>query len=163
MPDFMFEAEFWVAVAFVIVVGGLVWKGRGALIQALDERAAKIAADLDEARHLHEEAKERLAEYQRKQRDALKEAEAIVAQAKAEAERIAAQAARDLDAAIERRRRLAVEKIALEESKALDEVRSAAVDLAITALRRALADDLDAQRRSALIDEAIAGLPSSLH
>ena len=163
MPDFMFEAEFWVAVAFVIVVGGLVWKGRGALIQALDERAAKIAADLDEARRLHEEAKERLAEYQRKQRDALKEAEAIVAQAKAEAERIAAQAARDLDAAIERRRRLAVEKIALEESKALDEVRSAAVDLAITALRRALADDLDAQRRSALIDEAIAGLPSSLH
>jgi len=123
----------------------------------------RTQADLDEARHLHEEAKERLAEYQRKQRDALKEAEAIVAQAKAEAERIAAQAARDLDAAIERRRRLAVEKIALEESKALDEVRSAAVDLAITALRRALADDLDAQRRSALIDEAIAGLPSSLH
>ena len=163
MPEFMRDAEFWVAVAFVIVIAGLFYKLRGTATTTLDERAAKIKAELDEARRLRDEAQSKLAEYQRKQRDALKEAEAIVAHAKVEAERVAAQAARDLEAAIERRKRLALEKIALTETKALAEVRNLAVDLAVAALRRVLAQDLDAPRRSALIDEAIAGLPPSLH
>ena len=163
MPEFMRDAEFWVAVAFVIVIAGLFYKLRGTATAALDERAAKIKSELDEAHRLREEAQSKLAEYQRKQRDALKEAEAIVAHAKVEAERVAAQAARDLEAAIERRRRLALEKIALTETKALAEVRNLAVDLAVAALRRVLAQDLDAPRRSALIDDAIAGLPPTLH
>ena len=163
MPEFMRDAEFWVAVAFVIVIAGLFYKLRGTATTALDERAAKIKAELDEARRLRDEAQSKLAEYQRKQRDALKEAEGIVAHAKVEAERVAAQAARDLEAAIERRKRLALEKIALTETKALAEVRNLAVDLAIAALRRVLAQDLDAPRRSTLIDDAIAGLPPTLH
>src|SRR5579871_2667172 len=117
MPQFMHDAEFWVLVAFVIAIAFLVYKARGTITGGLDARAAKIKADLDEARRLRDEAQKALAEYQRKQRDALKEAEAIVAHAKEEAQRFAAQAAKDLDAAVERRRRLAVEKIALEEAR----------------------------------------------
>jgi len=163
MPEFMRDAEFWVLVAFVIAIAFLVYKAGGIITGALDQRAVKIKGELDEARRLREEAQAALAEYQRKQRDALNEAAGIIAHAKAEAERIAAQGARDIEAAIERRRRLAVEKIALAEAKALGELRSAAVDLAVAALRRALAQDLDAQRRTALIDEAIANLPPTLH
>jgi len=144
MPEFMRDAEFWVLIAFVIAVGFLIYKAKGKVIAALDERAAKIKTELDQAQRLREEAQEKLAEYQRKQRDALKEAEAIVAHAKVEAERVAAQAARDLEAAIERRKRLALEKIALTETKALAEVRNLAVDLAVacslkTSMRRAAA------------------------
>ncbi len=163
MPEFMREAEFWVLIAFLIAIAFLVYKTRTIVTGALDQRAAKIKAELDEAQRLREEAQAKLAEYQRKQRDALKEAEAIVAQAKVEAERAAAQGARDLEAAIERRKRLAVEKIALTEAKAVAEVRNMAVDLAIAALRHALAQDLDAPRRGALIDDAIAALPPTLH
>jgi F-type H+-transporting ATPase subunit b len=163
MPEFMRDAEFWVLVAFVIAIAFLVYKVHGIVTTALDARAAKIKAELDEAQRLRQEAQSKLAEYQRKQRDALKEAEAIVAHAKAEAERVAAQGARDLDAAIERRRHLATEKIALAEAKALTEVRNIAVDLAIAAVGRVLAQDLDAPRRGALIDEAIAALPPTLH
>jgi F-type H+-transporting ATPase subunit b len=104
-----------------------------------------------------------LAEYQRKQRDALKEAEEIVARARVEAERAGEQAARDLDAALERRKRLALEKIALAESKATAEVRNTAVDVAIAAVREILAKALDAPRKGKLIDEAIAELPQRLH
>lgn len=155
--------EFWVAVAFVIVVAGLAWKGGPAITAMLDGRAAKIKDELEEARRLREEAQQMLAEYQRKQRDALKDAEQIVAAARAEAERAAEQAARDLEAAIERRERLAVEKIALAESKASAEVRNTAVDVAIAALRQLLAKELDPGRRSRLIDDAIAELPGRLH
>lgn len=163
MPEFMHDAEFWVLVAFVIAIAFLVYKAKGAITGGLDQRSAKIKADLEEARRLRDEAQKTLAEYQRKQRDALKEAEAIVAHAKEEAQLFAAQAAKDLDAAVERRRRLAVEKIALEEGKALSEVRNSAVDLAIAALGHVLAQDLDAQKKSALIDDAINNLPPTLH
>jgi len=155
--------EFWVAIAFIIAVGALVYKAGPAITTALDARALKIKTELDEAQRLREDAQRTLADYQRKQRHALKEAEQIVAQGRAEAERAAEQAARDLAAALERRQRLALEKIALAESRATAEVRNAAVDVAITAVRRILAETLDAERKRKLIDDAIAELPQQLH
>lgn len=159
---FLYDTHFWEAVAFILAVA-LVWKkASGAITGALDERARKIREELDEARKLREEAQATLANYQRKQRDALKEAEEIIAHAKAEAERLGAQAAHDLEAAIQRRQRLAEEKIAQAEQKALAEVRAAAVDVAVAAARRVLAEDMGA-RGSKLIDEAIDNLPQRLH
>jgi F-type H+-transporting ATPase subunit b len=163
MPEFMMEAEFWVLVAFVIAIGFLIYKVKGTVASSLDARAAKIKAELDEAQKLRDEAQARLAEFQLKQRDALKEAEGIIALAKEEAQRLAAQGAKDLDAAIERRRRMAQEKIALEEQKAVSDLRIAAVDVAVAALRRVLAEDLNPAQQSALIDNAINALPPTLH
>jgi F-type H+-transporting ATPase subunit b len=163
MLELLRDPEFWVLVAFAIAFGGLARKAGPVIAKALDDRAVKIKAELDEAHKLRQEAQRMLAEYQRKQRDALKEAEEIIAHARVEAERAAEQAARDLEAALERRKRLALEKIALAESKAIAEVRNTAVDIAISAVREILAQVLDAARKSKLIDEAIAELPQSLH
>lgn len=156
------DSHFWEAVAFLIAVA-LVWKkASSGISSALDQRAAKIRDELDDARKLRDDAQAMLANYQRKQRDALKEAEAIVAQAKAEAERLGAQAAKDLEAAIQRRQRLAEEKIAQAEQKAIAEVRAAAVDIAVGAARRVLAEDMSA-RGAKLIDQAIDNLPQRLN
>jgi F-type H+-transporting ATPase subunit b len=155
--------EFWVAIAFLIAVAAVIWKGAPAVTGALDSRTAKIRTELDEAQRLREEAQRMLGEYQRKQRDALKEAEQIIAAATAEAERSAAEAARELAAALKRRQELALEKIALEEAKATQEVRNTAVDVAIAAVRQMLAQALDQPRKAKLIDDAIAELPQLLH
>jgi F-type H+-transporting ATPase subunit b len=163
MPEFMMEAEFWVLVAFIIAISFLVYKVKDTIAGALDARAGKIKAELDEAQKLRDEAQAKLAEFQLKQRDALKEAEGIIALAKEEAQRLAAQGDRDLEAAIERRRRMAQEKIALEEQKAMSDLRMAAVDVAVAALRRVLAEDLNPAQQSALIDNAINTLPPTLH
>jgi len=163
MPEFMMEAEFWVLVAFIIAISFLVYKVKDTIAGALDARAGKIKAELDEAQKLRDEAQAKLAEFQLKQRDALKEAEGIIALAKEEAQRLAAQGAKDLEAAIERRRRMAQEKIALEEQKAMSDLRMAAVDVAVAALRRVLAEDLNPAQQSALIDNAINTLPPTLH
>ena len=157
------DPEFWVAIAFVIAVAGVVWKAAPLVTSTLDGRAAKIKAELEEAQRLREDAQRMLGEYQRKQRDALKEAEQIIALAKSEAERAAAQAARDLEAALQRRQAMALEKIALAEAKATAEVRNTAVDVAVAAARRLLLQELDATRKSKLIDSAIAELPQLLH
>ncbi len=163
MHEIIGNPEFFVSIAVIIGFLGIAWKASPMVAGALDSRAAKIKAELDEARRLREDAQRMLGEYQRKQRDALKEAEQIVALARGEAERAAAQAAGELAAALERRQAQALEKIALAESKAAAEVRNTVVDLAVAAVRRMLAQELDAARRSRLIDDAIAELPRLLH
>ena len=157
------DPTFWVLVSFVIFVA-LVWKpGSKAVAQMLDDRAEKIRSDLEKAAKLREEAQALFAEYQKKQRDALKDAEAIVAAAKAEAEALSRQAASDLEASLKRREQLALQRIAQAEAQATADVRAAAVDLAMAATRKILTDRLDAGRQDALIDAAIKELPGKLN
>jgi F-type H+-transporting ATPase subunit b len=156
------DAEFWVLLA-VIVFAVVVWKpARTAIIGGLDARAARIRGELDEARRLRDEAEQLLAEYRRKERAAAADAEAIVAHAREEAERIAAQSGRDLEAALARRQRLAEERIAQAESKALEEIRAVAVDVAINAAREVILSEIDEARGGALLDTAITALPQQL-
>ena len=156
------EPEVWVLLAVVLFVIG-VWKpARRAILGGLDTRAVRIRDELETARRLREEAQQALAGYQKQQREAAAEAEAIIAHAKAEAERIAAQAAGNLAETLERRRRLAEERIAQEEAKALSEIRAVTVDVAISAARQVIVAELDEQRGAALIDAAIAALPQQL-
>ena len=162
MMHLLADPEFWVLVAAVIFVAA-VWKpARKALLGSLDERAARIRAELDEARKLREEAEQLLAQYQQRQREAAAEAEAIVARAREEAERIAAQSSRDLDDALVRRQRLAEERIVQAEAKALAEIRAVAVDIAIGAAREVIVAQIDEERGAALLDAAIAALPQRL-
>ena len=163
MAHLFSDAEFWVllAVAIFLIV---VWKpGRRAIVGALDSRAERIRQELDAARKLREEAQQALAAFQRQQQAGAAEAQAIITHAKEEAERIAAQSLRDLEETLRRRQQLAQERIAQEEAKALAEIRSIAVDVAISASRRVIAASLDERRGAALIDEAIAALPRQLH
>ncbi len=159
----VFESpETWVAVAFVLFValaGRAIWR---AVAKMLDARAARIGAELDEAQRLREEAEALLAEYQRKQRDAKNEAESIVAQARDEAVRLRREAEENIRQTLERRERLALESIAQAEEKARAEVRNEAVDVAVAAARRILAETIDEKSGRALTDRAIAEVERSL-
>lgn len=160
--ELLHEFEFWVLVAAVIFVVAVFRPAKRALVGGLDARAARIRGELDEARRLREEAERLVAEYRAKEREAVSEAEAIVAHAQQEAERIAAQGTRDLEQAMKRRQQLAEERIAQAEAKALAEVRAAAIDVAIAAARDVIAESIDQQRGAALLDTAIVALPQRL-
>lgn len=157
------DASFWVAAAFVLFVALIAKRGYKFITEGLDKRAGRIKTELDEAVRLREEAQALLAGYQRKQRDAVRDAEEIVERARREAARIAEQAEEDLAAALERRTRVAEIKISQAEAQALAEVRNQAVDMALAATRRLLAENLDQSRAEALIDEAIAELGDKLN
>jgi F-type H+-transporting ATPase subunit b len=156
------DPEFWVLLA-VVIFAIVVWKPvRRAVTGTLDERATRIRGELEEARKLRDEAEQLLADYRQKEREAAADAQAIIAHARDEAERIAAQSARDLQQSLERRQRLAEERIAQAEAKALDEIRAAAVDVAIAAAREVIVSELDERRGGAMLDAAIAALPQRL-
>ena len=80
------DAAFWALVALVIFLGIVIYlKVPGMINKSLDERAERIRNELDEARRLREEAQQLLAEYQRKRKDAEKEAGELIAAAEHEA------------------------------------------------------------------------------
>ncbi|MCY4497420.1 MAG: F0F1 ATP synthase subunit B [Rhodospirillaceae bacterium] len=159
----MFDASFWVAVAFVAFVGILVRFAYGRIVGALDARAARIENEIEEARRLREEARQLLAGYQRRHRDAVKEADEIVEQAKADAERMAAQAAADLEAEIRRRTELAHAKIARAEAQVIEDVRDMAVDAAVRAAGRLVRERLGEEQAGKIVDDAISELGRKIH
>ena len=155
--------EFWVAIAFVIFMA-LVWKKAAAAIGSmLDARAEKIRAELDEAQRLREDAQATLAGYQKRQADALKESEAIIAHAREEAERIRVQSTTDMASALKRREKQAMDRIAQAEAQAIAEVRNLTVDIAIAASRQLLSQGIQPAQADKLIEASIADLPRHLH
>ena len=158
------EAEFWVAVAFVLFVGVMIYFGvNKTVVSTLDQRAARIRAELDEARRLKEEAQALLAEYQRKQHAAEREAAEIVAGARAEAGRLAVEAKTRADEFLARRTKMAETKIAQAEAQALADVRAAAADAAVAAAEKVLTRSVKGSVADDLISKGIADLKSKLN
>jgi len=160
----MFEAEFWVAAAFVIFVGVLIYfRAHKMILDALDQRTARIKAELDDARRLKEEALALLAEYKRKQHEAEHEAEGIIAGARAEAERLAVEAKAKMEDFLSRRTKMAETKIAQAETQALADVRAAAADAAVAAAERILGKTVKGKLADDLINKGVEDLKSKLN
>jgi F-type H+-transporting ATPase subunit b len=156
--------EFWVAVGFVIVLGiFLRVRVPAMLAKFLDERAAAIASELDEARRLREEAAGVLASYVQKAAQAETEVTAIIADAKAEAERFAKEVRAQLRAQIDRRAQMAKEKIEQAEAAALNEIRAIAADKATAAAEKLIAARMDEQRSADLVEDSLKDLPDKLN
>lgn len=165
-PDFysLANTDFVVAIAFLIFIGILWYVGVHKMIfKGLDERAAGIKSDLDEAKALREEAQALLASYERKQKEVQEQADRIVAAAKDDAAAAAEQGKADIATSIERRIAAAKDQIASAEASAVKEVRDTAVSVAIAAAGEVLAKQTTAASANALIDDAIEEVGKKLH
>ena len=152
-PGFFADPLHWVVLSFFlffIIFGKKLWS---ALAGMLDARAASVRAEMDEAARLKSEAEAML-----------KDAEATRAKAQADAkvliEGAAAEAAREASA--KRREQMALDRIAAAQKQAVDEIRTAAAELATIAARQVIAEGLSPESSAALIDQAIAQLPAAL-
>lgn len=156
--------EFWVAASFVGFILLIVYyRVPGMVTKALDKRADEIKRELDEARKLREEAQAMLADYERKQRDAEKEAQSIIELAKEEAEALAAETRENLTVSLDRRAKMAEDKIARAEEQALADVRAAAVNVAISAAEQIIADKMTPAASKKLVDQSIEDLKAKLN
>ena len=156
------DATFWATAALIVFIALTMYlKVPGMITKSLDDRADKIRTDLDEARKLREEAQALLAEYQRKRRDAESEAESIVEAAKREADTLAADAKKKLDEYVERRTKMAEQKIAQAETQAMQDVKAIAAERAIAASEQVLMSKLS-DGGASLIKSSIAEVKSKL-
>ena len=157
-------ATVWVTVAlfiFLVILANM--KVPGMISRALDARAARIRADLEEARRLREEAQALLAEYQQKRKEAELGAADIVTAAKREAEMLLGEAHKKTEDYVARRTAIAEQKIAQAEREAVNEVRSSAVDIAVEAARKLLADNPEIKAGEELFKSSLQELKSKLN
>ncbi len=162
--DFLYDPATWVAIAtFLFVALVLYLKVPGKVGGVLDARSKEIADELEAARLLREEAQALLASYQRRTANAEQEAQEIVERAQREAEQLAAEMKANMEETVARRTAMVEEKIAQAEAQAVQEVRALAVDVAIAASRKVIAENLSADRARTLVDRSIADIGGKLH
>jgi F-type H+-transporting ATPase subunit b len=156
---FGLDAPAFVALAMVAVILIFLWKKvPSAIGAALDRKIGTIRAQLDEAAGLRAEAEALKAEYLAKAEAADAERRTMLERARHEAESIVAQAKSDTAALIERRARMAEDRIAAAERHAIEEVRARAASAAAAAAVRLISEEVDAGADKALVDRAIEGL-----
>jgi F-type H+-transporting ATPase subunit b len=159
-----FNTNYVVLIGFILFLALLFYFNVPAMIlKMLDDRAETIRSELDEARNLRDEAQAVLAAYERKSREVAEQSQRIIDHAREEA-RLAADAAKeDLKQSIARRLKAAEEQITSAEEKATRELRNRAVDVAIAAAAKILADSTTATEANKRIDAAIAEVESRVH
>jgi F-type H+-transporting ATPase subunit b len=147
--------EIWLLIALVILIAAI-WKPLSKMIVGtLDGHAAKVRAELDEAKRLREEAQSLLAEHQRQLAAGKDHARNISEQARREAERQAERQRAELETSLARRTEQALGRIAQEEARAVQDVRNQAASLAIRTTRQLLADKVGGDHAQVLLDGAI--------
>jgi F-type H+-transporting ATPase subunit b len=158
------EPEFWVAVAFFILMGAFAYLGvHRTVLTTLDHRRDRIKAELDDARRLKEEAAKVLEQYKARRASAEREAEEIVTGAKAEAERIASEAKAKMEDFVARRTKTAENKIAQAEAQALADVRAAAAEAAIAAASTILSKSVKGEVADDLLAKGIQDVRAKLN
>lgn len=159
---FFAEPRNWVVLAFFlffIIFGKKLW---AALAGMLDARAATVRADLDEAARLKSEAEAMLKHAEAARAKAQADAKTLIDGAAAEAARVAEATRAEAEASAKRREQMALDRIAAAQKQAVDEVRTAAAELATIAARQVIAEGMSPELSAALIDQAIARLPAAL-
>ncbi len=164
MTGMFAQPETWVAIAFVILLVLFAYLGiHKTVLTALDNRAQRIKAELDEARKLKEDAAKLLEEYKTRRARAEREAEEIIASAKAEAERIAVESKAKMEDFVARRTKTAESKIALAEAQALADVRAAAANAAVEAASTILSKSVKGSVADDLLAKGIAEVRAKLN
>ena len=150
------DAEFWIALGLLVLLGILVHaKVPGMALKALDDRAAKVRAELDEALRLRQEAQALLAQIKTEREAAEKTAAEILANAEADAARMREEAQARLEDQIERRRVMAERQIANAEAKAAQEVKAAAAEAAAALAEVVMTERLKTLTSDPLVDRAV--------
>ncbi|UGV24816.1 ATP F0F1 synthase subunit B [Rhodopseudomonas boonkerdii] len=161
---FGLEAEFWVAVAFFLLLALFGYMGvHRTILTALDHRRDRIKQELDDARRLRDEAAALLADYKKRHASAEREAQDIITSAKEDAERIAAEAKVKMEDFVARRTKAAESKIAMAEAQALADVRAAAAEAAVTAATQVLSQSVKGNVADNLIEKGIGEVRAKLN
>ena len=159
----MFNAEFFVALSFLIFLGLAIYLGLPrAVISTLDKRSKDIEDELDEARNLREEAQKILAKEKKALDKADKEIEILIKKANKQVEELTKKAEENLKQDIKRKKQSAEFKIEQAKIEAINDVRRKVSDLSFQITEKYLKENLDAKASKTLIDESISEIKKNI-
>ncbi len=161
--DLFANDKVWLTFSFLIFVWIVYSKGKGFIVSALDKKIDAIRTEFSEAENMRIEAQELLAQYQRKQNEANKEADQIIAHAKAHADEIVKSAEKDLLALVKRRERQLEDKLLHMRVSAENEIRQRATGLVLEATKHIIEQTISSDHEKKLLKSSLDQIPSQIH
>jgi len=138
------DATFWVAVAFFIFLGVLVYfKIPQKIINILNDSIKAIKSEIDVAENLKEESKYILSEHEKKISNAKTEVKQMVGAAIDEADKNILKTNEELHVQMENRKKNTEDRIKQMKNQALKDVKNASIKISIQAVEVLLKNSLD--------------------
>jgi len=133
--------EFWLLIAFLLLLCGLGKRVYLLVTKALDQHAQTVTDQLEEAKHLQDEAESLLNTYKGKYRNALQEIEDLKAFAEQEVADFKASTEKAYRTFKKEREAQAKERLGVVEKDFLDKLRTEAVEATLLHLEKSLLKD----------------------
>ena len=148
------DATFWVAIAFIIFVGGLVYlKVPQKINSLLNNTINSINNEIKEAEKLKGEAKNLLNESQEKLETANKESKQIIKNAKKEGEKIIIEINNKFFQNIENRKKITEQKIVQMKEDAVKSIKDASVKIAIKSVTKLIKTSINKSKLDNLFEK----------
>ena len=163
MIEFLSDSHSWVLISFLCFVAIAIRYGRKAFVNFIETKISAITKELKEAEQLRIEAQNLLADYQRKYRSAVKEAEDIVAKAKEDAAALRKDTEEEWEATTARREAQLNERLERIEKDAMQAVQSYIAKVSIDSSREILSSKMDVSSNKDMIDKILDSLPKTLN
>ena len=151
----------WLGIAFLILMLLLSKYAWGPITSALAERETTIEESITRAERALAEAKQLQADNDAARRDAERQAQATLRDARDEADALRAAELDKTKAAVLQMQESARADIAREKEQALAELRAEVAALAVGAAEKILQTNIDADAQRGLVDQFIADLPKN--
>ena len=155
MDLILHDATLWVSFSFAVFVIAAFVLGRKMIMASLDVKIAKIREEIETSDRLRSEAMDLLAQYQQKQKNAQLEADRILTDATTQAKSIQAKLDAEFEDSMARREQMLKERIVRMQDQARDDIRRYAAELAMSATAEIIAQKMDQNRASGLVDQSI--------
>ena len=140
----MIDATFWVMISFFVFMGLLVYfKIPQKIKTTLEENINNIKNQIDEADKLKEDAKNILAEHEKKISNSKAEVKQMISKANEEAEKNVLKTNQDFHNLMESRKKNAEERIKQLKNQALKDIKNASVRVAIDSVEKLIKNSLD--------------------
>ena len=150
------DATFWVTISFIIFLGILIYFKRPQKIkETLEQNISNIRNQINEAEQLKEDAKNILAEQEKKISNSKIEVGELINKATEEAEKNVIKTNENFHKFMENRKKSAEERIRQLKNQAEKDIKNAAVKIAIKSVEKLLKNSLDKSKLDKIYSSSI--------
>ena len=150
------DATFWVAISFVIFLGGLIYlKIPQKINEVLEIKIKETKNELEEAEKLKDEAKNLLSNYENKLNQATKETLRIMNDAKKENEKNLIDTTEKFYQLIDNKKKMLNEKINQMKQDALKEVKNSSIEISFEAIEKIIKSSIDQKKLDNFFNDSL--------
>ena len=150
------DASFWVTISFFIFLGILIYfKIPQKIKETLEQNILNIKSQINEAEKLKEDAKNILAEHEKKISNSKNEVKEMINKANEEAEKNIIRLNKEFHNVMENRKRNAEERIRQLKNQAEKDIKNASVKIAIESVEKLIKNSLDKSKLDKIYNSSI--------